>query len=99
MSVLTGRIVGVARVVRLDARPDTGEWAIVIADPLQGQGLGAKMIGLLADRARSEGIRHFTATMLGDNEPVRRLLAHAHGVLERDEIHNGTREVTIALAA
>ena len=99
VSVLTGRIVGVARVVRLDDRPDTGEWAIGNADPLQGQGLGSKLSQLLADRARSAGIRHFTATMLGDNEPVRRLLAHAHGVLEHDEIHDGTREVTVALAA
>ena len=88
-----------ARAVRLDDRPDTAEWAIVIADPLQGMGLGSKLIALLADRARAAGIAHFTATMLGDNEAVRRLLVQAHGVLERDELHNGVREVTIGLAA
>jgi RimJ/RimL family protein N-acetyltransferase len=99
VSVLTGRIVAVARAVRLHDRPDTAEWAIVVADPLQGLGLGSKLVQLLADRARAEGIRHFTATMLGDNEAVRRLLRHAHAVFERDEVHDGVREVTVALAA
>ena len=99
VSVNTGRIVAVARAVRLHDQPDTAEWAIVIADELQGMGLGSKMIALLADRARAEGIAHFTATMLGDNEAVHRLLKHAHAVFERDEIHDGMREVTVALAA
>ena len=99
LSVETGRIVAVARAVRLHDRPDTAEWAIVIADPLQGLGLGSKLIGLLADRARAEGIEHFTATMLGDNQAVHRLLKHARAVLERDAVHNGVREVTVALAA
>ena len=99
ISVLTGRLVAVARAVRLDDRPDTAEWAIVVADPLQGMGLGSKLISLLADRARVAGIEHFTATMLGDNEAVRRLLARAYGVLERDELHDGVREVTVSLAA
>jgi acetyltransferase len=99
ISVLTGRLVAVARAVRLDDRPDTAEWAIVVADPLQGKGLGARMIQLLADRARAEGIEHFTATMLGDNAAVRRLLARADGIFEHDEIHGGIREVTVTLAA
>ena len=71
----------------------------MIADPLQGMGLGSKLIAILADRARAAGIDHFTATMLGDNEAVRHLLARAHAVLERDELHNGVREVTVGLAA
>ena len=99
ISVLTGRLVAVARSVRLPDAPDTAEWAIVVADPLQGKGLGRRMIGLLADRARQEGIERFTATMLGDNEPVRRLLRHAHGQMERDVIHDGLRDVSLHLAA
>ena len=99
VSVTSGHIVAVARAVRLHDRPDTAEWAIVIADPLQGRGLGSKMIALLADRARQEGIEHFTATMLGDNVAVHRLLRHARAVLEHDEMHGGMREVTVGLAA
>jgi RimJ/RimL family protein N-acetyltransferase len=99
ISVLSGRIVAVARAVRLDEQPDTAEWAIVIADQLQGMGLGSKLIAVLADRSRAAGIDHFTATMLGDNDAVRRLLLRAHAVLERDELHDGVREMTVRLAA
>src|SRR3954454_8988879 len=35
ISVLSGRIVAVARCVRLPEDPGTAEWAIVVADPLQ----------------------------------------------------------------
>lgn len=93
------RIVASARAVRLPDRPDTAEWAIVVADPLQGKGLGREMIGLLADAARAAGIRHFTATMLSDNVPVHRLLAHVHGRLESDVRLGHVHEVTHALAA
>ena len=99
ISVTTGRIVAVARAVRLYDQPDTAEWAIVIADPLQGLGLGSELIRLLADRARAEGIERFTATMLGDNEAVHRLLRRANTVFEHDVLHDGVREVTVALAA
>jgi RimJ/RimL family protein N-acetyltransferase len=95
----SGRIVGVARAVRLSDRPDTAEWAIVIADDLHGMGLGTRLMEELADRVRSAGIRHFTATMLGDNVAVRRLLDHAHGRLEHESLHDGLREVTVDLAA
>jgi GNAT superfamily N-acetyltransferase len=99
VSAQTGHIVGAARAVRLSDRPDTAEWAIVVADPLHGQGLGTVMMRELADRVRAAGIRHFTATMLYDNVAVRRLLHHAHGVLEHEEFHDGLREVTVDLAA
>ena len=99
VSVLTGRIVAVARAVRLPEEPDTAEWAIVVADPLQGKGLGRRLIGLLAQRAQREGIEHFTATMLGDNEPVRRLLRHAQGQMERDVTRGGVRDVRLRLDA
>ena len=93
------RIVGVARAVRLPDEPDLAEWAIVIADPLQGLGLGSRMIEMLADAAKSVGIRRFTATMLTDNEPVHRLLARITDRLERDVSHGTTHEVVVGLAA
>jgi RimJ/RimL family protein N-acetyltransferase len=92
-------IVGVARAVRDLHEPDLAEWAIVIADPLQGLGLGSRMIEMLADAAKAVGIRRFTATMLTDNEPVHRLLARITDRLERDERHGPTHEVVIGLAA
>src|SRR6266545_4148218 len=88
VSLQTGHIVAVARCVRLSDRPDTAEWAIVVADALQRKGLGRHLSRLLAERAIAAGIRRFSATMQGDNVAVARLLAHMHGVVERDEVHH-----------
>ena len=93
------RLVGVARAVRDLQEPDLAEWAIVIADPLQGMGLGSRMIELLADAAKQAGIRRFTATMLTDNEPVHRLLSRITDRLESDQRNGATHEVVVGLAA
>lgn len=69
-----GMIVAVARYVRLDADPDTAEAAIVVADALQGLGLGTLLAERLAAAARIHGICRFTAEMLGDNRPAQRLM-------------------------
>ena len=67
------RIVGVGRFVRLAGDPESAEMAVVVADELQGRGLG-RLIGVaLADAARARGIRRFTATMLSDNVAALRL--------------------------
>lgn len=93
------RIVAVARCIRLLEAPDTAEWAIVVADHLQGRGLGSELIDRLADAARAVGIRRFTATMLEDNIAVQRLLDRTTERLERIEHHGATREVTALLTA
>ena len=67
-------IVAVARYVRLNADPATAEAAIVVADALQGLGLGTLLAQRLAGAARIHGIERFTAEMLGDNRPARRLM-------------------------
>jgi RimJ/RimL family protein N-acetyltransferase len=69
-----GTIVAVARYVRLDADPDTAEAAIVVADELQGLGLGSLLADRLAAAAAIHGVRRFTAEMLGDNRAARRLM-------------------------
>lgn len=93
------RIVGVARAVRLPEAPDIAEWAIVVADPLQGKGLGGRLVAELARAAGAQGIRRFSAVMQEDNEAVGRLLARTAAVFERDEHHDGLREVVALLAA
>jgi RimJ/RimL family protein N-acetyltransferase len=103
-------LVGVARCIRLptaSARglvtaslaPETAEFAIVVGDPLQGRGLGTLLARELAGAARAAGIRRFAATMLGDNEAVRRLMRTISAHLELDRIEGGLREVVVALAA
>jgi GNAT superfamily N-acetyltransferase len=91
-------LVAVARCVRLPDRPDTAEMAIVVADPLQGNGLGTLLARRLAVAARRVGVRHFAGTMLADNEAVRRLMLHISRALEDESLHDGLREVRVELA-
>ncbi len=92
------RIIGVGRFVRLRDLPDTAEVAVVVGDRFQGQGLGRELGRRLADEARRNGVRRFTATLLGDNVAAHRLF---HSISDRLEgrVEGGTRVVTAELAA
>ncbi len=67
-------IVAVARYIRLPEDPEVAEFAIVVGDAYQRQGLGQALTRCLAAAAVSRGIRRFRATMLADNAAVHRLL-------------------------
>ena len=71
----SGNSVGVARYIRDRARRDSAEIAVAVREPWQGRGIGTALLRRLADRAWDEGITEFTALMLSDNGPMRRLLA------------------------
>ena len=71
----SGTSVGVARYVRDLGRHDSAEIAVAVLEAWQGRGVGKALLHRLADRARDEGITQFTALMLSDNRPMRRLLA------------------------
>jgi GNAT superfamily N-acetyltransferase len=66
----SGEAVGVARYVRSARDPQAAETAVTVADDWQHLGLGTALLGLLAGRAREEGVRRFTALMLADNEDM-----------------------------
>jgi L-amino acid N-acyltransferase YncA len=93
------RIMAVARAVRLADEPNTAEWAIVVGDPVQHNGLGLHMIDRLAQEASAAGIRRLKAIMQDDNDAVHRLLARLDGTRVLDEHAGGLHEVVIALAA
>ena len=92
-------IVAVARCVRLPDTEHTAEFAIVVGDQFQGLGLGTLLARELAAAARAAGIRRFAATMLGDNDAIRRLMRTITAHLELDRIERGVREVVVDLAA
>src|SRR5688500_3618766 len=56
-----GRLLGVARCVRLAPGGDVAEFAIVVADQHQNQGVGTVLARALADAAHAAGIRRFSA--------------------------------------
>jgi RimJ/RimL family protein N-acetyltransferase len=86
----SGQIVAVARFVRLLEAPDAAEFAIVVGDDFQRQGLGDELMKRLAAAARDRGIRRFRASMLAENVAIRRVMTHlAAGpvqVLERGPV-------------
>ncbi len=92
-------LIAVARCVRLPEAPDTAEMAIVVADPLQGQGLGRRLAQLLADEARAVGIRRFAATMLGENVAAQRIMQTITERLEGHWAGGGVRELVGDLIA
>lgn len=64
-----GDLVGVARFIRTSPLRDrAAEVAIVIADSWRGKGLGKALLSRLATRAREEGVTHFLAVILAENE-------------------------------
>src|SRR3712207_4009923 len=85
---------GVGRFVRLRDDPETAEVAVVVADPLQGRGLGRELGRRLAEEARERGVKRFTATLLGENVAAHRLLASISGHL--DAHSSGAYEEVVA---
>lgn len=92
-----GDMVGVARYIRHSDDIRGAEVAIVIADHLQGKGLG-KQIGLaLADKAKDQGITYFTATMLGDNRAAHRLMYSLTKRVRDGEKEAGRKNLVVLL--
>ena len=90
-----GQGVGIARYVRDAGDPQAAEIAVTIIDDWQGRGLATELLARLSDRARSEGIRRFTALADADNEAVAAGLRNAGAHLVRRG--RGTVEYEITL--
>jgi acetyltransferase len=68
------RQVGVARFAQ-NQRGDAGEFAIAVADPMQGKGLGTRLMHELIRNARARGLRQLEGTVLSSNHPMLALMA------------------------
>lgn len=75
--VASGEGIGVARWV--GTAPEEAEPAIVVADAWQRKGLGSRMLALLRERARDEGITRFVAPVLAENTAAIALLEELGG--------------------
>jgi GNAT superfamily N-acetyltransferase len=88
---------GVARFVRDPKDGDSAEAAVAVVDEWQGRGLGRALLERLADRARDEHVRSFTALVQGDN---RRALTVLRKLGSTQSRHVGSEvELDIALPA
>jgi GNAT superfamily N-acetyltransferase len=62
--------VGVARYVRVHARPHVAEAAVTVVDAWQHRGLGGKLLRRLYVRAAENRIRVFAASLLASNDAM-----------------------------
>jgi GNAT superfamily N-acetyltransferase len=90
----SGDAVGVGRFVRSQTDPASAEAAVTVIDDWHGRGLGTALCNLIAERAREEGIRRFTALLLAENRQMLDVLASLGPakVISRD---TGTVEVAV----
>ncbi|MBK6903760.1 MAG: GNAT family N-acetyltransferase [Saprospirales bacterium] len=77
------QMAGVVRLVG-DAWNENAEYAIVVADPWQGQGLGGKMTDYILEIAREREIRKVYGSVLSNNEGMIRIF-HQKGFSFRQE--------------
>jgi acetyltransferase len=63
------KMIGVVRLIA-DPLNETAEFAVVVADPWQGQGLGNKFTDYILSIARKRGIKEVWAKFLRDNKPM-----------------------------
>ena len=90
-------IIAVARFVRSPDDAAAAEFAIVVGDDWQGDGIGRELMGRLVDAAVTRGVLRFQATMLADNIAIQRLAERfAAGPLRRVRTGN-TFEVEFEL--
>ena len=94
----SGQGIAVGRFVRDERDPSRAEVAITVADDWQRRGLGKLLLSQLADRARHEGIRRFTALVSTDNRGMKALLERLAASTRVSRVRGNTAEYEIELA-
>ena len=90
------QVVALANYVRL-RDPARAEVAFAVADALQGQGVGTRLLEQLAATAAAEGISTFVAEVMPDNAPMLGVFADAGFAVSR-RLEGGTTEVRLEIA-
>jgi RimJ/RimL family protein N-acetyltransferase len=88
--------IGVARFIRSPEDSERAEVAVAVADSWQGQGVATALLDRLAERARAEGVRRFSAEILADNRPMLELIEEVGPVTTKQRDH-GSVEVEVEL--
>lgn len=91
-----GRLVGLAEYAR--SSEVEAEFAIVIADDCQGQGLGARLVGALLEHAKRSGIARLAGVTRAGNRAMRLLARRLGFGVQPDEDPELVR-MELALAA
>jgi acetyltransferase len=87
-------MMGVGRIVMTPER-DTAEFAVIVADPWQGKGLGEKLISRVIEIAREYGVESLWGEVLAENVPMLGLVKKMGFTLQSPE--EGVRRVEMNL--
>jgi acetyltransferase len=88
-------------VVRLhsDANYQSGEYAILLRSDLKGQGLGWKLMELMIDYARREGLERIEGQVLSENTAMLRMCSELGFHLAHDRDDPSVMVATLSLRA
>lgn len=89
--------VGVARFVRDEHDASRAEVAVTVVDTWQRRGLGTVLLDAISQRAREEGIIHFTALVAADNLSMKRLLDRLDAPVSRIRLAGSVAEYEIEI--
>ncbi|MEJ5330934.1 MAG: GNAT family N-acetyltransferase [Desulfobaccales bacterium] len=87
-------MMGVGRLVMSPDR-SSAEFAVIVADPWQGKGLGSKLISRVIEIARDHGVRFLWGEVLAENKPMLALVQKMGFTIHPPE--GGIRRVTMEL--
>jgi CRP-like cAMP-binding protein len=82
---VNGPVVADARFVRDEHDPTVAEVAVIVGDAYQDRGIGTLLMGALAVTANSDGVQRFSARVLSENYPMRKILDRAGAFWQRDD--------------
>jgi acetyltransferase len=77
-------MMGVSRLVTTSDRQDA-EFALIVADPWHGKGLGSKLMERLIAAAREMGVKRLKGDVLSGNHPMLALMNKLGFALKKDE--------------
>jgi acetyltransferase len=83
-------ILGVGRLIKLHGTRD-GEFALVVVDAKQGQGLGTELLRRLVQIGRDEGLARIVATIATENREMQRVSANVGFRVYYDSVEQMTK--------
>lgn len=88
-------LIGIGRLIRLPGKT-AAEFAVLIADPYQGQGLGRELLRRMLDVARAEKIERVTGYIHAQNSAMKQLVREMGFTVEWED---GVDKATIDLSS
>jgi acetyltransferase len=88
-------MMGVSRMV-MTADRSMAEFAVIVADPWQGKGMGPKLVERITEIAREQGVKRLQGDVLAQNQPMLEMVKRL-GFSLRKDTEGGTYRVEMAL--